>query len=163
MNLRFLTVDDMPAFRSLRMQALKETPLSYMHIHDEEIQKPDAYHENMLKFNKVMGAFDEDVLVAFAFMSPFGATKQRHKCSIWGAYVKTEYRNQGVGKDMRRALFTHAKEAGIEYCLSSIVSGNDASLGMHTSLGYEVMYTEKHGLKHRDGSYSDIIHLVKWL
>jgi L-amino acid N-acyltransferase YncA len=163
MKLRFLETPDMPAFRELRLEGLKNHPTSYMHIHDEEKQRPDAYHEGMITQNRVIGAFDDNALVGFAFMSPFGAIKQRHKCQLWGAYVKPEYRDHGIGKDMRLALFEHAKTLGMTHCLSSIVDGNPASLAMHEGVGYEKMYTEKFGLRHRDGSFSDIIHLVKYL
>lgn len=164
MKLRLLEKADMPEFRELRLMGLKEHPKVYMHIHDEEANRPDAYWESMINHNKIVGTFDDnDVLMAFAIMSSYGGIKQRHKCMLWGAYVKPEARNQAVGKNMRLHLFEEAKKLGMTHCISSIVAGNPASLAMHEGVGYEVMYTEEKGIKHRDDSYSDIIHLIKWL
>lgn len=163
MKLRLLDESDMPAFRELRLQALKEHPMMYMHIHDEEQKRPDAYWESMIKYSKIIGTFDGDTMVAFAIMSPYGGIKQRHKCMIWGAYVTPEARNQAIGKNMRLKLFDEARALDMTHCISSIVAGNPASLAMHEAVGYEVMYTEKKGIKHRDDSYSDVIHLIKWL
>jgi L-amino acid N-acyltransferase YncA len=117
----------------------------------------------MIENNYVVGAFNDEELIGFAFMSLYGTIKQRHKCSIWGAFVKPEYRSKSVGKNMRLFLFEEAKKLNMTHCISSIAADNPASLAMHTGVGYEIMYVESKGLKHRDDTFSDIIHLIKKL
>lgn len=167
MKLRLLIENDWRSFKELRLQGLKETPKSYMHIYDEEVSRPNQYHVNFIENNYIVGAFDDscmpEVLVGFAIMSLHGAIKQRHKCTIWGAYVKPAYRSKGIGKEMRLFLFNEAKTLGMSHCISAIVDDNPASLAMHEGVGYEKMYVEKNGIHHRDGSFSNVIHLIKWL
>ena len=162
MTLRLLTAADIIQFKGLRLQSLRETPKSYLHIYDEEASRPNQFYSGFIENNRIVGAFDNDALVGFAIMSFHSPIKHRHKCLLWGAYVKPDYRSNGIGKQMRLFLFEIAKELGMSHCLSSIVADNPASLAMHEGVGYEKMYVEKKGLMHRDGTYSDIIHLIKW-
>ena len=163
MKLRYLTEDDFAEFKELRLEGLKSHPKSYMHIYDEESKRPDVYWKNMLKSNWIIGATKKKQLVGFAIMTPCDGIKQRHKATVWGAYVKEEFRNGGIGKSMRLELFEKAKTYGMTHVTSAIVGDNPASLGMHLSVGYEQMYIEKRGLRHRDNTYSDIIHLIRLL
>ncbi len=162
-ELKRLVASDVDSFRELRMIALKNHPKVYLQVFEEESTRPRNFHVGMINDNIIVGAFYDGVLIAYTFLTVMPYTKLKHKGHVWGAYVKPEYRNHSLGKKMREWLFDEGRRIGLMSCHSSIVASNAATLAMHKAVGYIEMYTEKDGIKHPDGSYDDLIHLVKYL
>ena len=166
---RRLTSDNVDAFRALRMRALRDHPRAYLQTYEEESLRQRKFHEVMVESNIVMGAFETndtvgvEILIGYTIMSLNQMNKTKHKCSIWGAYVLPEHRYKDLAKKMRLRLFEVAKGMGLKYCTSSIVANNPAALRVHLGVGYIEMFRETDGVRHADGSFDDVIHLVKYL
>ena len=168
-TLRRLKAEDVDAFRAMRLRALRDHPRAYMQTFEEENVRPRKFHEFMVENNIIMGAFHENTvvgvttLVGYTILSLNGLTKTKHKGIVWGAYVLPEHRYKDLAKDMRLRLFEIAKEIGLTACTSSIVANNPAALKVHQGVGYIEMFREKDAVQHADGSFDDVIHLVKYL
>lgn len=159
---RRLTSTDLEAFKSLRLTSLQENPKAYFETFEEESTLPH-YHAHLITNSIIMGAFIEGELVGYTILSPYQHPKVQHKGSVWGAYVKPDFRNMNLGKQMRLRLFGVAKRLGMKSCISGIMKSNPAALAVHKSVGYVEMYHEKDAIRHIDGSFDDLIHLVKYL
>lgn len=162
-TLRRVTMEDLDAFQELRLEALQKHPQAYGHTYEEESLRPRQYYGLFIRSNVVMGAFANGTLIGFTVLSRFEMQKMAHKGQVWGAYVKPEFRNMELAKRMRLRLFDIAKTMGMRVCLSSIFASNAAALQVHQAVGYEEMYREKDGVRHADGTFDDVIHLVKHL
>jgi L-amino acid N-acyltransferase YncA len=53
-------------------------------------------------------------------------------------YVADGFRGQGVGRALMEALIGHAKAGGYHVMVADIEAGNEASIALHTSLGFEL-------------------------
>jgi RimJ/RimL family protein N-acetyltransferase len=160
---RRMTAEEAGRFRTLRLFALQQHPRAYAQSFEEESQQPVQAFAQFLKGNIVLGAFDKDLLVGYTILSPVRQAKIAHKGTIWGAYVRPVYRNMQLAQRMRLRLFEIAKSMGMRYCQSSIMAGNTAALQVHKAVGYEECYREKDAVRHADGTFEDVIHLVKYL
>jgi GNAT superfamily N-acetyltransferase len=168
-TLRRLTVENVDAFRALRLRALREHPRAYLQTFDEESDRPRRFHEYMIETNIILGAFQTnevvgiEVLIGYTILTPNQMAKTKHKGIVWGAYVTPEHRHENLAQQMRLRLFEIAKSLGLKYCNSSIVANNPAALAVHRAVGYVEMFRETNGVRHADGSFDDVIHLVKYL
>ena len=168
-KLRRLTADNVDAFRALRLRALRDHPRAYMQTYEEESLRQRKFHEFMIDNNIILGAFVAneavgiEVLVGYTILSLNQMTKIKHKGIVWGAYVLPENRYNDLAKQMRLRLFEIAKEIGLKACTSAIVANNPAALAVHHGVGYVEMFRETDGVCHADGSFDDVIHLVKYL
>lgn len=162
-TLRRITQAETAMFREMRMQALQQHPRAYAQTYDEECRQPLQAFGQFLQNNVVMGAYDSDMLVGYTILSPNRQAKLMHKATVWGAYVRPQYRDKQLAQRMRLRLFEIAKQMGLRYCQSSIIASNAAALQVHLAVGYEEAYREKDGVRHLDGSFDDVIHLIKQL
>ena len=162
-TLRRLVADDVSTFRALRFKALAEHPRAYLQTYEEESTRPMAFHAHMIDNHIIMGAFQGYLMLGYTIMSLNVHSKMKHKGIVWGAYVRPAFRNDDLAKQMRLKLFDVAKEMGLKMCTSTIVANNPAALKVHQSVGYIEMFRETDGVQHLDGTFDDLIHLVKYL
>lgn len=160
--LRRLMPTETTAFRALRLRALREHPRVYTQTYEEEVARPEKFHTYMINAHIVMGVFIDEMLVGYTILSG-NQGKMRHKGTVWGAYVLPEYRDLDLAKQMRLRLFEVAKRLGMKYCTSSIVADNAAAVQVHAAVGYVEAWREKDGVQHADGTFDDVLHLVKYL
>jgi L-amino acid N-acyltransferase YncA len=162
-TLRRITPEEAAIFRHLRLQALQMHPRAYAQSFDEECTQPPQAFAQFLRGNVVMGAYDNDLLVGYTILTPFRQAKVAHKGTVWGAYVRPKYRDMQLAQRMRLRLFEIGRSMGMRYCQSSIMASNEAALHVHMAVGYQEVYREKEGVRHFDGTFEDVIHLVKYL
>jgi hypothetical protein len=93
---RALVPEDAPAFRALRIRALREHPEAFGRTPDEvdavEIWQRRLADDAKSDLDFMLGAFDDDVLVGMAGCHRERFIKQRHIAYIWGVYVSAEHR-----------------------------------------------------------------------
>ena len=162
-TLRRITQAETAMFREMRLHALQQHPRAYTQTYEEEYRQPLQAFGQFLQNNVVMGAFDGDLLVGYTILSPNRQPKLMHKATVWGAYVRPQYRDKQLAQRLRLRLFEVAQAMGLRYCQSSIVASNAAALQVHMAVGYEEVYREKDGVRHLDGTFDDVVHLVKHL
>jgi ribosomal protein S18 acetylase RimI-like enzyme len=160
---RRLTVDDVDAFHALRLHAVQQHPRAYGLTYAEESNCQRQCFVHLVTADVVLGAFADDALVGYTILSGGSLIKLRHKAEVWGAYMKPEYRSMLLAKRMGQQLFEIAQSLGVRYCQSSVFASNVAAYRMYKVLGFVEVYREKDGVGHEDGSFEDIIHLVKYL
>lgn len=63
-------------------------------------------------------------------------------------YVASDCRGRGIGSLLMRALIDECRKAGARALVACITEGNEASIGLHSSLGFkQVSHFERVGLK----------------
>jgi GNAT superfamily N-acetyltransferase len=112
MNIRKLTTDDTPAFRELRLRALKEHPEAFSMSYESEFEMPVEQATDRMRQTTeshdsfILGTYEDENLVGMVGFFRNRGRKVRHNCTIWGMYVVTEAQGRGIGK----ALLTQAIE-----------------------------------------------------
>lgn len=54
-------------------------------------------------------------------------------------YVKSEYRNKGIGKQIITKILAVGQKTGLHTILSRIVEGNDSSIHLHEISGFKTV------------------------
>lgn len=155
MNIRLLTEHDVLPFQTLRLRGLQETPDAFA-ITSNEFQQ-----ESLLQLTErvridgdpperfVLGAFDsENNLIGMAGFFREHFSKMRHKATVWGMYVASEVRGQGIGKLLLQDLLRRsATLPGLEQIHLGVVTTNETARRLYTTLGFRVYGLEPHAFK----------------
>src|SRR5690242_16058070 len=108
-SVRRLSPSDVEAFRSIRLEALRNEAEAFGSTFENESKEPEQYFVDRLTRNAVFGGFIGDRLVGVAGFYSHSGPKERHKGVLWGMYVKTEARGTGLATTLVEMLLEHAR------------------------------------------------------
>lgn len=101
MIIRKLTVEDLPAFKNVRLEALELEPQAFGDSFSILSKKKDNYWKKELSNKKQVwyGVFDNDEqLVGIGSIKFVKSLKFNHIAHLSGIYVKKDHRGKGIGK-----------------------------------------------------------------
>ena len=113
-TLRLLSMQDLPAYKALRDEALRDFPEAFTSdFETERHRSPESYAPRIsapdAHGNKLWGAFDEQhLLVGSIGLEINTRLQQRHIGSVLGMFVSRAAQGQGIASDL------------IAYCVDSI-------------------------------------------
>ncbi len=163
MEIRILTADDAAEWSRLRLEALRQDPSAFSSSVEEHQALPLEEIKRRLGPSPqffVIGAFEDSRLVGIAGFHREIGPKTRHKGRVWGVYVSSAKRGQGVGRRMMQMLLARVTELnGLEQVLLSVTSSQTTALALYQSLGFESFGTEPRALN-LEGRYLDEHYLI---
>lgn len=138
-----ITPETFPAWRTLRLRALKEHPDAFgaswgWYAGLSETDSREHFAARQGPRSQVWGAFMEDgPLVGTVGMYCDDGPKMAHRAHIWGMYVAPEARGQGIGERLVEAAIAFAE--GIDGILQihlAVTSHNLAAKQLYERLGF---------------------------
>ena len=157
---RALVPEDAPAFRELRIRALREHPEAFGRT-PEEVDPVEVWRQRLADDAKsdldfMLGAFENDVLVGVAGCHRERFIKQRHIASIWGVYVSLEYRRRGLGRELCLAAIERASTWPDLECLwLDVTTSNQRARALYVSCGFKSVATKPRSLRVGDRYYDE--------
>jgi GNAT superfamily N-acetyltransferase len=130
-RVRPITLDDVEAFRDLRIEALRRHPVAFTaDLAEAEARSLDGWRERVAR-SAVEGR-DLIVLADGGELGLAGMTgvyvppqpKLAHVGTVWGVYVREAFRRRGLGERMVRACIDWARARGLVGLRLSAVQGN---------------------------------------
>lgn len=156
-----LTVEDVEAYRDIRLEMLKDTPEAFGESHEESSRQTLGFFKERLVNSAIFGAFEESRLVGSAGYFIQKGLKSCHKAFLWGVYVKPENRGHGISYDLTMAVLENLPE-NIELIQAAFVKGNLAAEKTYRKAGFQDWGIEEKALK-VNGKLYDEIHMVHFL
>lgn len=101
-------------------------------------------------------------VVGFASLSPYRDRPAYRTTVENSVYVHADHRGSGVGKAVLAAIVDIAAARGFHSVIARIVGHHEASIGLHRSLGYELVGVEKE-VGRKFGQWLDVAILQKLL
>jgi ribosomal protein S18 acetylase RimI-like enzyme len=163
MQIRPLTADDAAEWSRLRLEALEREPEAFSSSPEEH----RALTTNDIKSRLggadgdsfVMGAFENSALIGMVGFHRELGPKSRHKGRIWGVYVTSERRGNGIARKLLQAVMERAiRIDGLDQILVSFTCTQTAAAALYRSSGFESFGHEPRALK-VGGRFIDEEHL----
>jgi RimJ/RimL family protein N-acetyltransferase len=155
MAIRALGPADWALFRSIRLEALAQTPEAFGSSLTAEAAQPPEFFAGRLAGSTVFGGFEGEALQGIAGFRQNDGPKERHKAMLWGMYVRPASRGGGLARDLVAAVLAHAR-GRVELVQLTVVAGNEPALRLYTAAGFAEYGREHRSLK-QDGQYFDEI------
>ena len=157
-QIRRLEPNDVPAYRQIRLESLKNDPDNYGSTYEEESKSArlvfEKYVAEQTPGNRMFGAFFDGELIAIS--GYFGDDRQRvlHRAKVTQVYVKPDYRGKGVAKKLLQYLIEDAFSIPtIESLQLEVVASNATAFGLYESLGFKSYGFLENYFKKLDGTY----------
>lgn len=161
---RPLGADDWAAFQALRLAAIADSPSALYPTHEEEAgQRPEAVQERIAetRFQVVFGIFDGATLVGMAGLRQLALVQVAHKAMLWGVFVHPDQRGGGLARQLLSALFSHARERGIDQITLSVNAENPRAAGLYRSMGFEVYGREPRAMRIGERFYDEDLMVLR--
>lgn len=116
LSVRALTTSDIPAFRALRLDALRLHPEAFVPTYEEERSidpatiAPRFRDEWVRGDNFILGAFIGAWLVGAVGVRCGTRVKQRHKATVWLLYADPAVRGSGIGRRLLEDAIERCRE-----------------------------------------------------
>jgi ribosomal protein S18 acetylase RimI-like enzyme len=166
MLIRKLTVEDLDALWTLRLQALSDNPEAFGSTYEETLARgKESYRWRLSQEEDIflLGAFEDESLIGMVGFFREEGMKTRHKGFVVSMYVLPEKRGYGAGRALMQELIARARQiAGLEQLLLAVVTTNRAAIQLYRSLGFTVYGTEPRAMKAGE-HYWDEDHMVLFL
>lgn len=160
MEINILNKTHASLYREIRLNSLKNNPEAFGSTYEREIKFSLETFENRLEPIEdgfVLGAFnDKSALVGIVSFLRENSLKTSHKGNVFGMYVTSECRGQGLGKLLLIELIRRAKNCvGLEQINLTVVSENKTAKKLYESLGFKVYGVEKNALKYNEQYFDE--------
>lgn len=168
-SLEPIPLDQWEAYRDLWLEALRDTPEAFAADYETQKNVPDEVWKKRLE--QVL--LEKEAIMVFArvdgeLVGMIGGyfednPKFSHIVTVWGAYVKPDFRNQGIATDMANELIERIKKKpGIRKIKTySVTSGNMAVM-VYKKHGFDIVGISKGELRVGD-EYRDVYIMEKYL
>jgi L-amino acid N-acyltransferase len=101
-------------------------------------------------------------IVGFGSLSPYRDRPAYSTTVEDSVYVHRDHHGQGVGRAVLSELVELAAAHGFHTVMARIVGGHDASIGLHRSLGFEEVGTERE-IGRKFGRWLDVVVMQRLL
>lgn len=85
-----------------------------------------------------------------------------HRCSVSIALYQ-KYCGMGIGRKMLTTALELAKNIGYEQAELEVSVENTHAICLYKNLGFEIYGTQKNNMKYKDGTYCDMLLMMKFL
>jgi ribosomal protein S18 acetylase RimI-like enzyme len=165
--IKIITDPSWQEYKALRLEALKNEPQAFSSVYEDEANFNDKKWKQRLsgfsdRTNNIMVfAVDGKKLVGMTGVFWGGSEKTKHIATIFGVYVKKEYRGKGIGKLLLENIIKQIDSLKqIKKIKLSVTASQLPALSLYKKMGFELIGKSKNEIK-VNGVYYDEYHLEK--
>lgn len=156
MYIRVLKASDTQAYRTIRLNALKNSPKSFGSSYEEELAfEVNKFTNRITKPNsQTFGAFEESQLTGICNLSFQPRKKMHHRAEIFSMYVEPDFRGKGIGKALiEKAIKEASEKKTVRQIYLTVVSSNEAAKSLYQSLGFQTYGVDRQAMRYKGEFY----------
>jgi ribosomal protein S18 acetylase RimI-like enzyme len=164
-DIRPVTRAEAPAWRALRLEAMKNHPTAFMSSYEETVKRDLADFVARIPepggADVLMGVYEADVLRGCAGFMREPGRKERHKGAMWGVYLQPSLRGSGVAEALIGRLLDHAREH-VSLVRCSVTIDNAAASALYARLGFVQYGIEPRSLRYDGVDYDEALLVISF-
>lgn len=156
MDIRVLNAQDTQAYRTIRLNALKNSPESFGSSYEEEAAFGlGRFTKRITKLNScTFGAFEGHKLAGICNVSFQPRKKMNHRAELFSMYVEPECRGKGFGKALiERAIKSVLERKTVQQIYLTVVSSNQTAKSLYESFGFETYGIDRRAMRYNGNFY----------
>ena len=159
MIIKKLTMDDLYAWKALRLDSLQNCPHRFTASFEEDSKLTDADWVQFFSEAEHFGVFFEEHLVSIASLSKMRALKTTHRGILWGVYTAASFQGRGFAKLLIQHILNYAKKDLLQIHLQC-AQDNSSALRLYQSLGFIEYGLEPRTIKVNDQFYDAVLMVI---
>jgi len=163
--IREAILTDIDQFRALRLDALKDSPASFPGDHATYVNRPKDFWEGRLKADEngtIFFAENESQLIGMTGIRRGESSKIKHSGTIWGVYVRPEWRGLHIAESLIEVCTEWAKTKGVNILNLGVTAASTSAVRCYQRCGFTICGTEPRGLFY-EGKYYEGYFMFKLL
>ena len=162
-SIRFIRDSEVEAFKSLRLEALREHPESFGTDYEEDAAQPESVWKE--RVGKAAGDPSGSIVLADAGNELAGMVgvwrgsgiKTRHEANIWGVYVRPKYRGHKLTEQMINEALGWCRGGNVRIVRLTVVTCNTAAIHAYQKCGFLVCGVSPEEIKVGDVYYDELL------
>ncbi len=160
MTVRSATVDDAPAYRDLRLEALRNHPEAFSADYAAALAQPMSFWIERLRSSGAETgvanflAVQDEQLIGMCAVFRGNTPKTQHSATIVGMYVRPDWRGLHIAGQLVNACVSQARQQGAKIVKLAVVTTNARAIRSYARAGFHVYGVEPQALYY-DGVYYD--------
>lgn len=161
-QIRLATVDDAPAIQAIYAPYVAETVISFELTPPTVVEMAARIQKTVSKFPWLVYQTDDQQIGGYVYATPHRERAAYQWSVDVSVYVSPHHQRRHIGRGLYTALFALLKAQGYLNAYAGVALPNPASVGIHTSLGFEPVGVYKQ-VGYKLGAWHDVGWWVLWL
>ncbi len=136
------TIDNLKDITDIYNEAIQKTVATF-DTEPKTIEQQKVWFNEHGKNNPIIVAELKGIIVGWAALSKYSTRCAYSNTSEISLYIREEYQGKGVGKKLMHEIIKKGKKTNIHVVLARITEGNEISVNLHKSIGFEHIGTMK--------------------
>ncbi|PRD40633.1 GNAT family N-acetyltransferase [Phyllobacterium phragmitis] len=154
-SIRRLSMDEIDAFRCIRLEALSREPTSFASRFEDWADLPDEEWRQRLN-NPVFVAFLNGQPVGMMGLSRHRPSKMAHRAALIGVYVHKSQRGTGIAENLLNKVADYARSIGVLQLELAVSAENPAALCFYRRHGFVEIGRIPCGFLHNDKKIDEV-------
>jgi len=133
---RKATLDDLPAITEIYNQAILKTTATF-DTEPKSLEEQKAWFESHGPKYPVLVAEENGKVIAWASLSKWSDRCAYSDTAEISLYVEEKNRGKGIGRNLLEEIIREGEKAGLHSIIARIAEGNETSIHLHQSVGFE--------------------------
>lgn len=135
-TVRALTEDEWETYRSLRLEALQESPEAFVADHADEAGEPEAFWRARMRRSARLVAEADGELVGVVSIGDATESDSENGGALFGLWVRPEWRGRSVAANLVRQGAKIAEDDGFSQLYYWVGSDNGRAVAFASSFGF---------------------------
>jgi GNAT superfamily N-acetyltransferase len=154
---RAATISDIDEFRALRLDGIQDSPIAFPADYTVYINHPVSFWEDRLTSDEIRTIFfaeHENRLIGMTGIYRGELPKTRHSATIWGVFVRPEWRGLRIAESLIEACIGWAKSHEVKIVKLGVTAASTSAVRCYQRCGFILYGTEPREIFY-EGQYYD--------
>jgi RimJ/RimL family protein N-acetyltransferase len=154
---RAATISDADEFRALRLDAIQDSPIAFPVDYTVYVNHPMSFWENRLTSDEsrtIFFAEHENRLIGMTGIYRGELPKTKHGATIWGVFVRPEWRGLHLAESLIEACIGWAKSHEVVIIKLGVTAASTSAVRCYQRCGFIIYGIEPRGIFY-EGHYYD--------